>query len=102
MYLKWELNQLPEPQVNPETTQTQNISVTVQNSQEEPVSGASVSIQGTEISSTTGGQGGCTLQNVPEGSQTINVTATGYQNYSDTINVSSSNNEITIILTEEE
>lgn len=90
---------LPNPQENPETV---NLSIHIQNANEEPVSGATVAIHGTEISSTTGGQGGCTLQNVPGGSQTITVTATGYETYADTIEVSSQNNEITIILTEEE
>lgn len=91
--------QLPETEEIPETV---NLAIHVENSNEESVSGATVAIMGTEISSTTGGQGGCTLQNVPEGTQTITVTATGYENYSDTIEVSSSNNEFTIILTEEE
>lgn len=98
MFLKWELKKLPEVQVNPET---ENISIHVQNTNEEPVSGATVAVSGTEISSTTGGQGGCTLQNVPTGKQTITVTATGYTNFSDTYTVSSSNNEFTITLTEE-
>lgn len=89
--------QLPNSQVNPETI---NLAVHVQDSNNDPVSGATVSIEGSEISSTTGGQGGCNLNNVPTGTQTITVTATGYQNYTDTIEVSSSNNEITITLEE--
>lgn len=88
--------QLPNSQVNPETV---NLSVTVTDGTD-PVEGVTVSIG--NISSTTGSAGGCTLQNVPEGSRTITATATGYENYSDTIEVSSQNNEITIVLTEEE
>lgn len=86
---------LPNSQVNPETV---NLSVTVTDGTN-PVEGATVSID--EISSTTGSAGGCTLQNIPVGNQTINVTATGYENYTDTIIVSSQDNEITIILEEE-
>lgn len=85
---------LPNSQVNPETT---NLSVTVTDGIN-PIEGATVSID--EISSTTGSAGGCTLQDVPEGSQTITVIATGYTDYTDTIEVSSLNNEITIILEE--
>lgn len=90
--------QLPEIEEIPETT---NVSIIVQDENEDPVSGATVAISGTEISSTTGSQGGCTLQNVPCGSQTITVTATGYENYTNTINVSSENDEFTITLIEE-
>ena len=87
---------LPEIEEIPETV---NISITVQDENEEPISGASVRID--EISSTTGVAGGCTLQNVPEGNQTILVTATGYEDHTETINVSSENDTFTIILTEE-
>lgn len=89
--------QLPNSQVNPETT---NLAIHVKDSNDDPVSGATVSIEGTEISSTTGGQGGCNLNNVPIGEQTITVTATGYKNYTDTIEVSNQDNEITIVLEE--
>ena len=74
--------------IGEETPETVNISVSV-NDGENPVNGASVSIN--EISSTTGSQGGCTLNNVPIGAQTIIVTASGYENYSETINVSNEN-----------
>ncbi|MBQ6345010.1 MAG: carboxypeptidase regulatory-like domain-containing protein [Methanobrevibacter sp.] len=85
---------LPETEENPETT---NLSVTVTDGTN-PVEGANVSIE--EITSTTGSAGGCTLQNVPTGSQTIHVTATGYTDYTDTITVSSQDNTITITLEE--
>ncbi|MGN0177193.1 MAG: PEGA domain-containing protein [Methanobrevibacter sp.] len=61
--------------------------------------GASVSIN--EISSTTGSAGGCTLNNVPIGAQTIIVTASGYENYSETINVSNENITFEIKLNKE-
>lgn len=82
-----------------ENPETENISITVQDAEENPVSGASVSIG--NISSTTGVAGGCTLQNVPVGTQTIEVIATGYDEYSDTITVSNSSTSFTITLNEE-
>jgi len=63
------------------------------------VTGASVSID--EITATTGSAGGCTLQNVPVGEQIITVTASGYEEYNDTITVSDENNSFNITLTEE-
>lgn len=103
MYVKIKNNQ-PElgagesPMIE-ENPETENISITVQDSEEQPVSGANVSIG--QISSNTGAAGGCTLQNVPVGAQTIIVTKEGYQEYTDTINVNSNNNSFTITLTEE-
>ena len=81
------------------TPETVNISIIVKDENEEPVNGANVSID--EITATTGSAGGCTLQNVPIGEQTITVTATGYDEYSDTITVSYENNSFNITLTEE-
>ena len=88
----------PIVEENPETF---DLSISVRDSELQPVEGAVVSISNTEISSTTGSAGGCTLTNVPAGSQTIVVTAQGYETYTDTIVVSAINNEISIELTEE-
>lgn len=90
-----ELRYLPETEEIPETV---NIHVTV-NDGTDPVEGATVTID--EISSITGSAGGCNLQNVPTGIQTIEVTKEGYVEYSDSITVSDGNNEFTITLTEE-
>lgn len=84
--------------IGEETPETVNISVSV-NDGVNPVNGASVSIN--EISSTTGSAGGCTLNNVPIGAQTIIVTAAGYENYSETINVSNENITFEIKLNKE-
>jgi len=81
-------------QVNPETV---DLSISVKDDQDSPVSGATVSID--EISSTTGSAGGCTLSNVPTGIQTITVTKEGYDEYSDSITVSTENISFDIILT---
>ena len=59
---------------------------------------ANVSID--EITSTTGSAGGCTLQNVPIGSQTINVTAERFEDYTETIEVTLEKTEFEITLTE--
>ena len=77
---------------------TYNLSFTV-NDGTNPVEGAIVTIG--EITGTTGSAGGCTLSNVPEGSQTVTVTCDGFTNYSDTINVSEENTSFTISLTAE-
>jgi hypothetical protein len=86
---------LPNSQVTPETT---TVHVTV-NDGENPISGATVTIG--EITGTTI-NGGCNLSEVPEGTETITVTKDGYNEYTDSITVSSTNNEFTITLTEAE
>lgn len=87
---------LPNNQVNPETA---NIHVTVIDSNETAIYGATVTID--EITGTTI-NGGCNLENVPVSIQTITVTKEGYEEYSDSITiVSEGDNEFTIILTEE-
>jgi len=74
-----------------------NLSITV-NDGANPVNGANVSI-GT-ISSTTGSQGGCTLQNVPTGYKTITIVADGFTEYTEVINISSENTVFTFSLTQ--
>lgn len=85
-----------EPPVEVPVTSTRNISITV-NDGTDPVEGASVSID--EISGTTGSAGGCTLQGVADGEQTIHVVATGFEEYSGTITVSENDTSFTISLT---
>lgn len=89
----------PEPQEpvqQEEPPVTRDISITV-NDGTDAVEGASVAIG--EITGTTGSDGGCTLQGVADGEQTINVTATGFDDYSDTITVSENGTSFTISLT---
>jgi hypothetical protein len=45
----------------------------------QPVSGATVTVAGTNLSTTSGGDGSYTLSNVPAGSQTLNVTKSGFR-----------------------
>lgn len=54
-----------------------------------------------EISSITGSAGGCTLNNISVGEQTITVTADGYEDYSENITISNENNSFNITLTSE-
>ena len=69
------------------------------NDGENAISGATVTIG--EISGTTI-NGGCNLENVPSGIQTITVTKNGFEEYTDSITVSLEENDFTIILTEEQ
>ena len=89
-------NATPEPEQQEETPVTRDISITV-NDGTDAVEGATVAIGA--ITSTTGSAGGCTLQNVADGEQTISVTATGFDDYSDTITVSENDTSFTISLT---
>ena len=75
---------------------TRNLTFTV-NDGTDPVEGATVAIG--DITGTTGSAGGCTLQGVAEGEKTVTVTAEGFENYSDTITVSSDSTSFTISLT---
>jgi len=79
-----------------ETQTKRNINISV-NDGTNAVEGASVSI-GT-ITGTTGSAGGCTLKDVPDGEQTIEVIAEGFGDYEGTITVSESNTSFTISLT---
>lgn len=103
-YIKEELggdsseDEVESPVVEPVVEQptTRNISITV-NDGTDAVEGAAVAIG--QITGTTGSAGGCTLQAVADGEQTITVTAEGFEEYSDTITVSSEDTSFTISLT---
>lgn len=90
--IKAEIN--GEPEV--EEPSTRDISITV-NDGTDPVKSASVAIG--QITGTTGNAGGCTLQGVADGEQTITVTADGFEEYSNTITVGSDSTSFTISLT---
>ena len=96
-YIKGEIEgDSSEEEIESPAATTRNISITV-NDGTDAVEGASVAIG--QITGTTGSAGGCTLQNVADGEQTITVTAEGFENYSGTITVSSENTSFTISLT---
>ncbi len=75
---------LPDIEGNPETFDlTFNVT-----DEDGPVEGANVSIDGK--SGTTGVAGGCTAKGVTGGLQSLTVTKTGYEDYTDSINVTES------------
>lgn len=85
-----------EPAEEPAAT-TVNIGVTVTDGSD-PVSGVAVAIG--DINGTTGGQGGCTLSNVPVGSATVTATKEGFEDYSQSILVTGETTSLEIELTE--
>lgn len=50
---------------------------------------------------TTGGAGGCTLQNVPIGEHNVTVTADGFEEYTNTVTISNAEPLDPFILTPE-
>lgn len=52
-----------------------------------------------EYSGTTGSAGGCTIQNVPPGEYSVTATAAGYEEYTGSFTVSSSNKNLSISMT---
>lgn len=85
---------LPANEETPETIR--NISFTVSDGTN-PVQSACVTIGSTQ--NRTGSAGGCTLQNIADGEQTVTVTADGFEDYTDTITVSEDSTSFTITLT---
>lgn len=80
---------------NSNSVETRNISFTI-NDGTNPIEGATVAIG--SISGTTGSAGGCTLQNVADGEQTVTISKDGFTTKTETITVSSSNTSFTISL----
>ena len=62
-----------------------------------PVENATVAIG--DVTGTTGSAGGCSLQNIPDGEQTVTVTKEGYKDYTSTITVSEESTSFTVSLT---
>ena len=87
-----------EEEVTPETV---NITVTVlDNSDDDPIEGAIVTIGDVTCSNGTGSAGGCTLRDVAIGEGvTVTVTAEGYTDYSGTVDITSETTSMTIKLT---
>ena len=87
--------QQQEQQQQEQTPTTYDLSFTV-NDGTDPIKGATVKIGST--TGTTGDVGGCTLKDIAEGSQSVEVSATGYVTKTETITVSSSKTSFTISL----
>ena len=103
------IKKLPAGQDNPENSQQQNqtatktvkVSIVEKDNTDNKIGSASIMI-GTVSGQTGIGGGQATLSNVPEGTQTITVTATGYKTYSDTIVIGASTPDPIVIELEEE
>lgn len=95
----WIILLLPVAEENPETV---DIAVTVTDGTD-PVEGAVVTIGGKSCANGTGSSGGCTVKGVSVGENVaVSVTCEGYEDYSDTITVTSSTSSLSITLTAEE
>ena len=90
-----------QQQQNQTATRTVKVSVVEKSNTENKIGSASIMI-GTITGETGVGGGQATLSNVPEGTQNITVTATGYKNYSSTIVIGVSTPDPVVIELEEE
>ena len=66
-----------------------------------PLEGATVTVDDL-TGGPTGSAGGCTVNDVPEGTHTLTVTCEGYETYTDTITVDESHTTFNITLTASE
>lgn len=89
-------NQNDNQNSNANTPSTQNISFTI-NDGTNAIEGASVVIG--ETTKTTGSAGGCTFNDIEEGTVSVEVSATGYTTKTETITVDSTHTSFTISLT---
>lgn len=79
----------------PEEQTTQSISFTI-NDGKDPINGASVVIG--EVSKTTGSAGGCTFDNIEEGTVSVEVSKDGFTTKTEEITVDSEHTSFTISL----
>lgn len=79
----------------PEEQTTQSISFTI-NDGKDPINGASVVIGG--VSKTTGSAGGCTFDNIEEGTVSVEVSKEGFTTKTEEITVDSEHTSFTISL----
>ena len=89
--------QQQEPQQ--QTPTTRDLSFTI-NDGTNAIEGATVAIGAK--TGTTGSAGGCTINGVEEGSQTVEVSATGYTTKTETISVDETHTSFTISLVAEQ
>ena len=75
-YINEEVNDDPKEEVD--ETQYGKISVNVTDVVETKINGATVSLEGTEFTGTTGSAGGCNINNVPYGTYDMLVSSEGY------------------------
>ena len=82
-----------------QTPTTRDLSFTI-NDGTDPIEGATVSIGAK--TGTTGSAGGCTLTGVEEGTQSVEVSATGYTTKTESISVDETHTSFTISLEAEQ
>ena len=94
-----EPQQQEQQQEQEQTPTTRDLSFTI-NDGTDPIEGATVSIGAK--TGTTGSAGGCTISGVEEGSQSVEVSATGYTTKTETISVDETHTSFTISLVAEQ
>lgn len=84
-----------------ETVETVDIQVSVKDTEEQNISGASVVLTANNenYSCQTGTAGGCKISNVPLGEYALSATATGFEELSDTISVTAETESLPLVLT---
>lgn len=89
--------------ITPAVTVNRNITVSVSDGSTgiENVTVVLEGTDGTQYSGKTGSAGGCRISNVPEGTYTVQASATGYEPYTGNITVNEENTTLNITLTEE-
>ena len=94
-------NQQEEPQQEEQqqTPVTRDLSFTI-NDGTDPIEGATVAIGAK--TGTTGSAGGCTISGVEEGTQSVEVSATGYTTKTESISVDETHTSFTISLVAEQ
>lgn len=89
----------PDDEGGQEETTTVDINVTVTDGTN-PVQGAVVTIGGKSCTNGTGSSGGCTVSGVEIGTGvTVSVTCEGYENYTDTADITTETTTMSITLT---
>lgn len=79
------------------TPTTRTISFTIKSDETTPIEGATVKIGST--TKTTGSAGGCSFNEIADGNVSVEVSATGFVDKTETITVSEDNTSFTITLT---
>ena len=79
------------------TPTTRTISFTIKSDETTPIEGATVKIGST--TKTTGSAGGCSFNNIADGNVSVEVSADGFVDKTETITVSKDNTSFTITLT---
>jgi hypothetical protein len=69
------------------SSQTGTIQGTVKDTNNQPIQGVTVSVEGTSLQATTNSQGYYQITDVPAGTRTVTASKTGYNSQSKTVNI---------------